>query len=111
MNRTAQIAEGRPKLPARRSENPWRRRALGFATCVLLLAALFGERGLAEMLRARRDVARSQATLTRVRNENAALRERMRHLLEDPRTIEAVARQELGLVRPGEILVVVRDVK
>jgi len=114
MNRRPQIEDveaDRPKLPPRRRDNPWLRRALAFATCVLLADALFGDRGLAEMLRARRDVTQSKGALNRLRHENAALREQMRRLLEDPRTIEAVAREELGLVRPGEILVVVTDVK
>jgi cell division protein FtsB len=100
----------RPKLPPRRRENPWLRRGLALITCVLLADALFGDRGLAAMLRVRRDHGHSRTALTQLKNENAALRERMRRLLEDPRTIEAVARQELGLVRPGEILVFVKDV-
>ena len=40
-----------------------------------------------------------------------ALREDVHRLASDPAAIEAVARQELGLARPGEILVVVKDVK
>jgi cell division protein FtsB len=43
--------------------------------------------------------------------ENAGLREQARRLKEDPATIEGIARADLGLVRPGEILVVVKDVK
>jgi cell division protein FtsB len=45
-----------------------------------------------------------------VKQENAALREQRRRLVEDPDTIEALARQELGLIRSGEILAVIRDV-
>ena len=100
----------RPTLPPRRRANPWLWRVLVLITCVLLVDALFGDRGLAAMLRTRRDHGQSQAALAQRKSENAALRERMRRLLEDPRTIEAVARQELGLVKPGEILVVVKDV-
>jgi hypothetical protein len=32
-------------------------------------------------------------------------------LREDRTTIEAVARKELGLIRPGEVLVYVHDIK
>src|SRR6185503_14215346 len=42
---------------------------------------------------------------------NARLREQARRLRNDPRAIESVARGELGLLRPGEILVTVKDVK
>lgn len=43
--------------------------------------------------------------------ENAGLREQARRLHEDPAMIERIARQDLGLVRPGEILVVLKDLK
>lgn len=84
---------------------------LAFVTAVLLIDALVGERGLVERLRARRqyhDVARS---LEALRAENARLRETARRLEEDPSTIESLAREELGLVRPGELLFIVKDVK
>lgn len=84
------------------------RRALVFVTCVLLANGLFGDRGLAATIRAGREYRQASEALRRMRGENAALRERQRRLREDPRTIEAVARAELGLIRPGEILVIVR---
>ena len=83
--------------------------ALLFAASVLLVNGLFGERGLMETIRARRAYAGAAAELARIKKENAALRERARRLRNDPATIEAVARRELGLVRPGEILVTVKD--
>jgi len=46
-----------------------------------------------------------------LKQENAGLREQIRRLREDPEAIEAIARQDLGLMRPGEILVIVKDVK
>ena len=97
-----------PKLPARRRENPWLRRAIIFVTCVLLADALFGDEGLAGTIRAGREYRQATEALRQIRQENAALREQQRRLREDPRTIEAVARQELGLIRPGEILAIVR---
>jgi cell division protein FtsB len=104
----AQIVESRPQLPARRRDNPWLRRALIFVTCMLLADALFGDRGVAQTTRARREHHEAEESLKRLQNENAALREKSRRLLEDPRAIEAVAREELGLIKPGEILVVVK---
>ncbi len=101
----------RPKLPIRRRDNPWLRRAMVFITCVLVVDALFGDRGLAETLRARREYRAAAEALAQIRNENAALREQRRRLVDDPGAIEAVARQDLGLIRPGEILVVIRDVR
>jgi len=82
-----------------------------FAASVLLMNGLFGERGLLESLRAQRAFAAAAHDLARLRQENDALREQARRLRNDPATIEALARGDLGLVRPGEILITVRDVK
>jgi cell division protein FtsB len=100
-----------PPLAPRRRPSPWLRRALVFAICALLLDALFGDRGLAETRRARAEAAAAAAALQRLKADNAGLREQIRRLEHDPVTIEALARKELGFIRPGEILVVVRDVK
>jgi cell division protein FtsB len=77
----------------------------------MMLDALFGERGLAETVRARETFEHARLELDRLRRENHALREQARRLRDDPAAVEAIARAELGLVRPGEVLVVVRDAK
>ena len=82
-----------------------------FTASVVLANGLFGERGLADTLRARRSYAAAAQQLEALRQENAALKERVRLLSNDPTTIEAVARAELGLARPDEIVVTVRDAK
>jgi cell division protein FtsB len=99
------------KLAQRRGQNPWIRRALVFLACVILLDSLFGDRGLAQTMRARKDHQRAVVELGRLQAQAAALREEIRRLEADPAAIEAVARQELGLVRPGEILVLVKDAR
>ena len=86
----------------------WIGRTLCFAACVLAVNALIGERGLSETLRARREFRNAVADLSRVQYENASLMETIARLKHDARTIEGVARAELGLIRPGEILVVVK---
>jgi cell division protein FtsB len=98
-------------LPAKRRQNPWLWRALVFITCVLLAESLLGDRGLAQTIRARRAYRASETAVAKLRNENAGLREQIRRLRSDPREIEAVARRELGLIRPGEVLFLIRDVK
>jgi cell division protein FtsB len=95
--------------PHRRGSTPWIRRALLFVACVILLDSLFGDHGLAQTIRARKDYTRAVDSLERLKAENAQLRNEARRLTGDPAAIEAVAREELGLVRPGEILVVVKD--
>ena len=82
-----------------------------FVTLVLLLDALVGEKGLLETIRARRQYRELTASIERLRSENARLREEARRLLEDPSAIESLAREELGLIRPGEMLFIVKDAK
>lgn len=82
-----------------------------FAATVLLMNGLFGERGLMDTIRARRAYALAARDLDRLKRDNDALRERARLLRSDPATIESVARGELGLMREGEILVTIKDVR
>jgi len=87
------------------------RAAVLFAACVLLANGLIGERGLTQTMRARRASEQAARDIVRLERENARLRETVRRLREDPSAIESAARSDLGLVRRGEILVTIRDLK
>jgi cell division protein FtsB len=76
----------------------------------IIVDGLVGERGLVAMLRARHEYDGLTATIGRQRAENARLRDEARRLKEDPAAIEEVARRELGLIRPGERLFIIKDV-
>lgn len=76
----------------------------------LLLNALVGENGLVATFKARDAYARAEQSLAELRRENDRLGEQARRLRDDPSTIALIARQELGLISPGETLVIVRDV-
>jgi cell division protein FtsB len=78
--------------------------------CVLMVDALVGEKGLLAMMEAREQYRLLERSLAEARAENARLREEARRLREDPAAIEAIARRELGLIRPGEKLFIIRDV-
>ena len=95
-------------LPPRRRERRWIQRILLFATIVLLVDALFGERGLRESLRAGERYADAVRELNAIREENAVLKDHARRLAGDPRTIEIEARRQFGLLRPGELLFIVK---
>lgn len=82
---------------------------LVFITVVLLVDALVGEKGLLDTMRARRQHLATVAGLDTLKRENQRLREDIRRLRDDPQTIESIARQELGLIRPGELLFIIRD--
>jgi cell division protein FtsB len=105
----------KPSPPTSSVSAPSRRRTLqwllGFVTLVLVINALIGERGLMETLRARRQHSELVTSIDRLRGENARLRDEMRRLRSDPATIEALARQDLGLIKPGELLFIIKDTK
>jgi cell division protein FtsB len=86
------------------------RYVLGFVTVVLVIDAIVGEKGLLTLLKARRDFHAVEQSLQRARRENTQLREDARRLREDPTAIEELARRELGLIKPGEKLFIIRDV-
>ena len=77
----------------------------------MIVDAVVGERGLLAMLRARQQYQAASDALDRQRAENARLRERIDRLKNDPAAIEELARGELGLMRPGEKVFIVKDLK
>jgi len=81
-----------------------------FVGLVIVVDGLVGDRGLVAMLRARQDYDNMYATIARQRAENARLRDEVRRLREDPATIEEIARRELGLIKPGERVFIIKDV-
>lgn len=84
--------------------------ALIFITSIVLVDALVGEKGFLATIRARREYNQLAGELARMRAENARLRKTVRELREEPATIEELARRELGLIRPGEMLFIIKDV-
>ena len=81
-----------------------------FAAIVIAVDALVGDNGVMAMMKARQEFHALEQSLAGARSENARLREEARRLREDPSAIEEIARRELGLVRPGEKLFIVKDV-
>lgn len=75
----------------------------------IIIDALVGDRGLLALLDARRQHNELAAAIARQRAENARLREAVRLLREDPATIEEIARRDLGLIRPGEKVFIIKD--
>ena len=107
-----------PSTPRRKTPAPRRparnRRVvqilLLLVASVIIVDGLVGDRGLLAMLRARHEYDQLAASVSRQRAENARLRDQARRLREDPGAIEEIARRELGLIRPGERVFIVKDV-
>jgi len=94
------------------SERARYRFLIGASVCfflVLILLAVFGEHGWLAVRRARRDVLSLQQEISRLREENEKLREEITALKTDPSAMEQAARDELGMVRPGEVVYEIID--
>ena len=114
-SKSAPNEDGRPIVPAKTTlANRGRRllrHGLVFLTLLIVVDAIAGEKGLLALLQARREYSALERSLERARTENAELREMARRLREDPNAIEEQARRELGLIKPGETLFIVKDIE
>ena len=93
--------------------SPASRRVVGlllvFVSTALLANALIGERGLIATRAAERKAKALAAEIALIQEENNALRERAKGLRDDPKAIEEAARDGLGLMREGELLILLDD--
>ena len=80
-----------------------------FVGVVLAVDALVGDKGLLAMMQAREEYSRLEGSLGELRANNARLREEARRLREDPAAVEDLARGELGMIKPGEKLFIVKE--
>lgn len=92
------------RRPASRSRS-WL--AIACGVCVLLVS-VGSEHGLPGLIKAREQARRLAADVAALQAENAALRVRIEELRNDPAVIERVARRDLGLARPDEVVVTVK---
>jgi cell division protein FtsB len=77
--------------------------------CIVFVDALVGEKGLLETVKKRQEFRTLEQSIQRSRAENALLREEAKRLRSDPAAIEDLARRELGLIRQGEHLFILKD--
>ncbi len=77
---------------------------LASSIVLLSLYTILGERGAIHLWRLRGEKAKLDAQNYRLYKENEALRERITRLRYDDSYLEKIAREELNLVRPGEII-------
>ncbi|MDF1565032.1 MAG: septum formation initiator family protein [Deltaproteobacteria bacterium] len=75
------------------------------AAIALAAASALGEGGFARVQRLQDEHARAEARNAALAAENEQLIARVEALRDDPEIIATVARDQLGLVRPGEIVI------
>lgn len=78
---------------------------LGLFLLALLVHDVFGAHGFLAMRRTRAEIERVQKDIDRINKENIQLAEEVKALKSDPRTIEKIAREDLGLAKDGEVII------
>lgn len=105
--RGAAARAARPLPPRRRLNRLGRRLALGLVAAFVLLLAryeVFGGNGLLALRHRRAQLQNETARLRGLRDENQQLHSAIGQLRRDPEAIERVAREQLRLTKPGEVV-------
>jgi cell division protein FtsB len=74
---------------------------------ILIVTSLFGKKGVLDLRRARRTQAAIETRVRVLEAEKVRLEAEIDRLEKDPRAVEKPAREKLGLVEPGEKVVVI----
>lgn len=81
------------------------RALLGLCVFGLFLHDIFGAHGFLAMRRTKQEIERVQGEIARLNKENTELSQEVKALKSDPHKIESIARDELGLAKPGEMII------
>jgi len=77
---------------------------LALALFTLLVYDVFGAHGFLAMRGTQKEIERLRQEIAQFNTENRDLSEQVKALRSDPRLIERIAREEMGLARPGELI-------
>jgi cell division protein FtsL len=80
------------------------RQILGLALFALLIHDIFGAHGFIAMRRTQKEIEQIREQIGKLNDENKSLSGQVNSLKTDPKAIERIAREEMGLARPGEII-------
>ncbi|HXG50574.1 MAG TPA: septum formation initiator family protein [candidate division Zixibacteria bacterium] len=82
----------------------WLHYVLGSVLALLAVLTVVGDRGVLHLLRLKGEKARLDEQNYRLQKENELLRQKIRRLRSDNFYLEKLAREELNLVRRGEVI-------
>lgn len=78
----------------------------GLLTVAMLLLAVFNDKGVLQVHDQARKLTAIESDISKLDTENKELSVEIQALRSDPGTIEKIGREELKLVKPGEIVLV-----
>jgi cell division protein FtsB len=96
--------ELRPRIP-----HKWALYSWASLIVLLLVYAVVGERGAIHLWRLQGEKLKLDEQNYRLQKDNEGLREKITRLRSDNFFLEKIAREELNLVRPGEVIYRFRD--
>ena len=85
------------------------RTLLGLALLLLAIHDLFGSHGLLAMRRTQSQMQQLRGEIDRLNQQNGDLNKQVKALRSDPKAVERIAREEMGLARPGEMIFKLED--
>ncbi len=98
------------KDPSRNSPAFRKKILLLGAACLFLImvvTSVFGKKGVMDIHRLRVELAGLDTQIRELQREKGELEAEIRRLENDPKAVENSARRDLGLIKPGEKVVVI----
>ena len=83
--------------------------ALVLMAFALTVHEIFGDRGYLALRRRREELQALEEQVRKLREENQKLEQQIKALKSDPKAIEKLAREQMKLARPGEIIYVLPE--
>jgi cell division protein FtsL len=100
--------DGRPTSTLGMAPRPfWKRHLREILLVALLLLAVhdvFGAHGFLAMWRTQKELKELRLDVDRLNKENNQMTAQVTALKTDPQTIEHIAREQMGLAKPGEMI-------
>ncbi len=84
---------------------------LALIAIALTVHEVFGEHGYLALRRRRQELQTLQEQVRQLKEENQKLEQQIKALKSDPKAIEKLAREQMKLARPGEIIYVLPEKK
>lgn len=95
------------KAKSQERQSFWGRYAraiLAFGLFLIAIHDVFGSHGLLAMRRTQSQIRELRGEIDRLNQENSDLSKQVQALRTDPKAVERIAREEMGLARPGEMI-------
>jgi len=80
------------------------RTILAVAVLGLFIHDIFGSHGFLAMRRTQKQISQFREEILQLNSENQSLNDQVNALKTDPKLIERIARDDMGLARPGEYI-------